>query len=459
VSHPENIQQYLADFLVAASASRGPGSGGHASGTLDRANELLAAHPSIAGNTIYAAAVLGDETAIRHFISVDKGNATIKGGPYEWDALTWLCFSKYLRLDPARSDAFIRSAAALLEAGADANTGFYEDPHLPKPEWESVLYGAAGVAHHGGVTQLLLQNGADPNDGEVTYHTPETRDNEALQAILATGKLTEDSLAIMLLRKSDWHDEDGMRLLLEKGADPNRMTLWGYTALHQSLRRDNGAGMVEKLLDHGGDPALESQREHRSALSVAIRRGRRDVLELFQRKGIPIDVSGVERLIAACALDDKTAIAALAISEPALVKELLAEGGTLLAEFAGNANATGVANLLDLGVPVTASYMHGDGYFGIPWGSTALHVAAWKAWPSVVKVLLERGAPVNAEDGAGRTPLYYAVQACINSYWTYRRNPDSIKALLEAGASIPAAAVEVPTGYAAADDLLLRYRD
>jgi hypothetical protein len=59
----------------------------------------------------------------------------------------------------------------LLDAGASANTGFYSDDHQP-PEFESVLYGAAGVAHHPGVTRVLLERGADPNDGEGARGTP-----------------------------------------------------------------------------------------------------------------------------------------------------------------------------------------------------------------------------------------------------------------------------------------------
>src|SRR3989475_5157356 len=38
----------------------------------------------------------------------------------------------------------------------------------------------------------------------------------------------------------------------------------------------------------------------------------------------------------------------------------------------------------------------GDGYFDIAKDSTALHVAAWKGVPPTVKLLIERGAPVDA---------------------------------------------------------------
>src|SRR5690606_25007934 len=126
--------------------------------------------------------------------------------------------SRYLRLDPGRSEGFMRAAKALLDAGASANTGFFDTGHLPHPEWESALYGAAGVAFHAGLTRLLLEHGADPNDEEVPYHSPETYDNAALEALIQSGRLSPDALATMLLRKADFHDNDGLKLLLEGGA-------------------------------------------------------------------------------------------------------------------------------------------------------------------------------------------------------------------------------------------------
>jgi ankyrin repeat protein len=423
-------------------------------GALERAEAILAAHPEIATANIHAAAILGDDAAVRRFLALDPGNATAKGGPRGWDALTYLCFSKYLRLDRDRSLALVRTAQALLDAGASANTGFYDGTHQPTPEWESALYGAAGVAHHPELTRLLLERGADPNDGEVPYHSPETYDNRALKTLVESGKLTQDSLATMLLRKADFHDFQGMKYLLEHGADPNRTTHWRYTALHQALRRDNDLGHIELLLDHGADPALEYGVDGKSAVSIAARRGRGDVLAAMERRGIAVEFHGVERLIAACARNDVAAVRSIAAAEPHLVGQVVAEGGKLLAEFAGTANTEGVRLLLDLGVNISVLY-EGDVYFGIVKDSTALHVAAWKAWPATVRFLIERGAPVNAEDGKGRTALALAVKACVDSYWTERRSPDSVEALLQAGASM--SGVEFPSGYAEVDELLQRF--
>ena len=132
-------------------------------------------------------------------------------------------------------------------------------------------------------------------------------------------------------------------------------------------------------------------------------------------------------------------------------------GGTLLPTFAGNGNAAGVGQLLDLGVDVATPLAEGDGYFDEPTGSLAIHVAAWRAQPAVVTLLLERGSPIDPPDPKGRTPLALAIRACVDSHWAYRRTPASVEALLRAGASVRGAGVQVPSGYAEIDDLLRRY--
>jgi len=434
----------LAAFIEAACV---PLDAGHGSGTLDGAAAILAAHPDVATGDIHAAAILGDDAAVRRFLALDRANATVKGGPRGWDALTHLCFSRYLRLDPARSAGFVRAATALLDAGASANTVWYEANHQPSPEWESALYGAAGVAHHAELTRLLLERGADPNDEETPYHAPETYDNGAVRALVDSGKLSADSLATMLLRKADWHDSDGSKFLLEHGADPNRTTRWRHTALQHAVQRDNALENIELLLDHGADG--------KSAVALAARRGRGDVLALLERRGVAVELAGVDRLIAACARNDRASVTSIVRREPSLARELVAEGGRLLAQFAGTGNSDGVDQLLELGVDVGALYKEGDGYWDVAPDSTALHVAAWRARHATVKLLLERGAAVDAPDGRGRTPLALAVRACVDSYWMGRRSPESVQALLDAGAS--PRGVAVPSGYAEVDDLLRRH--
>jgi Ankyrin repeats (3 copies) len=111
-----------------------------------------------------------------------------------------------------------------------------------------------------------------------------------------------------------------------------------------------------------------------------------------------------------------------------------------------------VRHLLDLGVGVRALFEEGDGYFDVANGSTALHVAAWRARHATVRLLIGRGAPLEALDGKGRTPLALAVRACVDSYWQAGRSPESVQALLQAGASVKG--VQFPSGYAEVDELL-----
>src|SRR5262249_30761585 len=79
----------------------------HASGTLEQAQAILVRHPEVARSEIHTAAILADESGVAEFIERDPSNARRTGGPYAWDALTHLCFSRYLRLDRTREDAFV----------------------------------------------------------------------------------------------------------------------------------------------------------------------------------------------------------------------------------------------------------------------------------------------------------------------------------------------------------------
>ena len=238
------------------------------------------------------------------------------------------------------------------------------------------------------------------------------------------------------------------------------MTRWDMTALHNAILSDNDLDIVQVLLDRGADPALIASRPDRSAcaspgqtaVAMAARRGRGDILAAFERRGSALNLRGLDRLLAACARNDTAAVRAIAAPEPDVVDELRADGGRFLAGFAGVDNVAGVRHLLDLGVDAGAVFADGDAYFDVAKNSLALHVAAWRASHATVRLLIERGSPADAPDGQGRTPLALAVRACVDSYWTYRRTPESVQALLDAGASVRD--VAFPSGYAEVDELL-----
>ena len=416
------IEQAHDDFIKAA-VWHGP---------LEPAALIVAEYPAIATHSIYAAAILGDAATVREFIARDPASATRPGGPDNWDALTHLCFSKYLRLDPARTQGFLDAASALLDAGANPNTGFYTGEARLQSEWECALYGAAGVAHHPELTQLLLDRGADPNDGEVGYHAPETMDNRTMHVLVESGRLTQDTIRLMLGRKMNWHDDNGVAWLLDHGADPNYAGHWGTRPLHDALAHGTPLHYFERLLDHGANPALTTK-DGVSSFAGAARLGRADVLDLFEQRGSSVALDGDDAFLATCARADEATARRLANADPEIVRRIQSRNPTLLIDFAGSAHAKAVRLLLDLGFDIAVARTEP------PWsrGLTALHEATGHCRLETVELLIARGAPLAAtHERSGRTTLDVAlISITTQSEFTPHRDMVPIaRALLVAGA-------------------------
>ena len=76
----------------------------------------------------------------------------------------------------------------------------------------------------------------------------------------------------------------------------------GWHPFHHALARANSLEMIALLLDHGADPSQTN--DGITAVARAAREGRNDVLELFRQRGISVELFGLDRLIAACAMGD-----------------------------------------------------------------------------------------------------------------------------------------------------------
>jgi len=189
----------VAAFIEAACVPLDSGHGG--SGTLDRPQSILAEHPEVASSNIHMAAILGDDERVRRFLERDPAAATAKGSPRGWDALTHLCFSRYLRLDQARSSGFVRTATALLDLGVNVGALFKEgDVYFDVAPNSMAIHVAAGRANHGTV-KLLIERGSpiDASDGKgrtllalavkacVDSYWTERRTPESVEALLRAG--------------------------------------------------------------------------------------------------------------------------------------------------------------------------------------------------------------------------------------------------------------------------------
>jgi hypothetical protein len=99
-------------------------------------------------------------------------------------------------------DAFVRAAVegrrtlaeALLMAQpqvADPN-GFFVNEHGRM----SALYGAAGIKHDPALTRVLLEAGADPDDGESLYHAASAESPDCMRVLLEHGATVVGSNAV-----------------------------------------------------------------------------------------------------------------------------------------------------------------------------------------------------------------------------------------------------------------------
>jgi len=130
-----------------------------------------------------------------------------------------------------------------------------------------------------------LRSGAEPPSPFVlAYRAVETDDRETLAGLLdrypdlvqRRGTNGNDLLGMA-------NDLELVRLLLERGADPNRGNDYGWTKLHQagySNRRD----LAQLLLDAGARTDLSARGDGGTPLIAALFWGHRDVVDLLGRE-------------------------------------------------------------------------------------------------------------------------------------------------------------------------------
>src|SRR5262249_28536582 len=87
-----------------------------------RAAEMLRRDASLAARSIHTAAAAGDAGDAAALLAADRSLATAAGGPFGWEPLLYVAYSRL----PAR-DSHVAVARLLLEHGADPNAGYLWD--------------------------------------------------------------------------------------------------------------------------------------------------------------------------------------------------------------------------------------------------------------------------------------------------------------------------------------------
>ncbi|GIH16918.1 ankyrin repeat domain-containing protein [Rugosimonospora africana] len=361
-----------------------------------RARDLLAEHPTVTRDSVWAAAAAVDVAAVRAQLAAEPALARRRGGPYQWRPLFYLAYS---RLDPAVPvGAVLEIARLLLDNGADPDEGYLWNG-LPTPF--TLLTGAFGEGEQGperqprhphslALARLLLDAGANPSDGQTLYNRMFRPDDDHLALLFEYGLGVGDG--------GVWKRRLGEAL--ESPADMMRGQL-AWAIDHDFLDR------VRLLVRHGVD-IVSPLDDGRTPAARAAWSARRAIVEFLVAHGAPApDPDPVDDLIGAAMAADRPAVRRLVDAYPEVAEQARQRRPGLLVWAAADGRREAVALIAELGFDVNA-LGRGDTPGETPW-NTALHEAAASGDLDLARALLALGADPDITDArfAG-TPLGWA---------------------------------------------------
>lgn len=347
---------------------------------------LLAAHPRLARTSIHTAACVGDAPHAAALLAADPSLANTQGGPFNWEPLLYLTYSRLPATDPY--DA-LATARVLLDAGADPNAGYLWEGLVPPFTALTGVFGSGEGsqpphAQWRGLARLLLAAGADPNDGQTIYNW-------------GLGSLNGDDASVLeLLLEFGFGTGDGgpwRRLLGERQASPAEV-------MAEELAHAATSGLPRRtclLLAHGADP--DSRGGHpafggRTAYENAVSHGHAEVAALLAAAGA--DTTSVDSLtvfLGNVLAGDRVAVTRALALDATLIEQALRREPDSLNFAAEQGRTEGVRLLVELGWDVNARYR-----------TTALHEAALRGDRALVDVLLALGADPRIHDTAYDSP-------------------------------------------------------
>jgi ankyrin repeat protein len=365
-----------------------------------RAERILALHPKIRTANFYTALVLGDAAAVDARLTKDPSLATTAGGARGWLPIHYICHTV------VGASGLADIARRLIALGADPNSRF---PWVHHGVRRPVLWGAARIAQSLPLVNVLLDAGADPNDGVTLPLSASAGDIPVLEALRARGANVDQRWAsdgsTALYAILHWsRTTDGVLWLLAHGADPNAVFSengGGETPLHVAARASD-VPVVEAMVAHGAD--IERKRaDGRTPYAVAELNGNRAVADWLLTHGASPELLDVDRLVAACSRGDRAEAEALLARNPGLKTEITDDHYHALHQAAERNDVRALETMLAAGFDPNRP----DASIG----KTALHSAAMEGWPDAVRVLLAHGASVDVRDREfNGPPLIWAAE-------------------------------------------------
>ena len=375
---------------------------GEVLGTFNRAAprvavRMLADNPDLADDPSVACAS-GNEDTLRRAVHNDPGWVNRPDGPLKLPPLVAVTHSALWQV-PEFAGRLLASARILLAAGANPNQRIglrFPPASVDQPDDTnplSALYGAAGQNHQPELTRLLLDAGADPNDGESLFHSLENL--SCTRLLLERGAHIAGGNALYFA--CDLEDAAPLELLLQHGGDPNEpashppMGELGSPLL-RAIRRRRSRRHIEALLAAGADLSARTP-QGVSAYRLALQLGLGEIAELLAEKGAAEPVSENEQFVAACARGDEAEAWRIAAARPDLPDALPQAQLRALPDMVAEGYDEGAKLMVALGWPI--------GVRGGDWDASALNLAVFRGDAGLTRFLLEHGASWTEEHGYG----------------------------------------------------------
>jgi RimJ/RimL family protein N-acetyltransferase len=354
---------------------------------LRRAESMLREHDWLARASIHTVAASSAVDAARGLLAHDPGQASRVGGPFGWEPLLYLTYSRVL---PGSRRSAVQVARLLLEHGADPNAGYLWEGLIPPfTALTGALGGGGTIPRHPeelALARLLLEAGADANDGQALYNRgwgPDAQE-DWLELLFEFGLGTGDG--------GPWR-----RLLGERQDSPRAM-------VEDLLMAAAGHGLtdrVRRLLAQGVDPEGRGSRhliyQGRSPVQEAALAGHMDVVSLLVDAGASWERDAVDELVAAAMAGDRDTVHRL-LADPELRERAIDRRANQLVRAAEQDSSEAVAVLIELGFDVNARSR-----------TAPLHEAAMRGNVAIIRMLLDHGADPNMHDtGYDATPAGWA---------------------------------------------------
>ncbi len=352
----------------------------------ERARSMLATDSSLADKDIFHAAAVGNVGAVRQFLDTEPSLVNARGGFFDWEPLLYACYS---RLNLPEHSTF-EVAKLLLHRGADANAyymwgGQYRFTALTGAFGEGEM-GPSNQPEHERCKELarmLLESGADPNDGQALYNR-----------MFEPGQFWIEMMLEFGLGKSckvNWLEEDGDQLV------PSDESILDYQ-LRWAVEHDH-IDRARLLIGAGADVAAKNKHGD-SYYTIAFQAGQRDFAEELaslgsERQALP----EIEEFIAHCMGGDLQSARKMLEQSPDLIKQAEEDFADTVGQAAGQGRLKSLRTFHELGFDL-----------GKKQGQSPLHQAVLGGHLDVLRWLVDQGCDISLRDDEhGTTPLVWAI--------------------------------------------------